>query len=336
MINLVQLDHYDSQGMYKIYDEWPKLALEGYNQNQKFDGIKEINHIVFCGMGGSGTIGDMFYSIFSKTRIHVSVVKGYLLPNTVNERTLVITTSISGNTIETLTVLDTARKKGCKIIAVSSGGKMEEYCKKYNIDFRKIIQNHSPRASFPRFLFSLIKILENFLPLESNDVLNSITELEGMRKNISSSNLHDSNQSIKIAKWITGIPLIYFPWGLNAAAIRFKNSLQENSKIHVMSEDIIEACHNGIVSWENKSNVQPILIQGKDDYHKTIERWSILKEYFHENKINYYEVYSIDGDILSKLINLIYLLDYASIYFAVINKTDPSTIKSIEFIKNRL
>jgi len=52
------------------------------------------------------------------------------------------------------------------------------------------------------------------------------------------------------------IPLIYYPYGLQAAAIRFKNSLQENSKIHVISEDVIETCHNGIVSWESKSNVK--------------------------------------------------------------------------------
>ena len=130
--------------------------------------------------------------------------------------------------------------------------------------------------------------------------------------------------------------MIYYPFGLNVAATRFKNSLQENSKIHAITEDVVEACHNGIVSWEKSTNVQPILIQGKEDYIKTKERWSIIKEYFKINSIDFQEVFSIEGNILSKLINLIYLLDYCSIYHAVLNKVEPSPIDSINFVKKRL
>ena len=74
--------------------------------------------------------------------------------------------------------------------------------------------------------------------------------------------------------------MIYYPHGLESVAIRFKNSLQENSKSHAAVEDIIEACHNGIVSWEKNSDVKPILIRGTDDYQKTKERWEIIKEFF--------------------------------------------------------
>jgi len=112
--------------------------------------------------------------------------------------------------------------------------------------------------------------------------------------------------------------------------------MQENAKSHVMAEDVIEACHNGIVSWEKPSNVQPILLQGADDYIKTKERWKILKEFFETKKIDYWEVLSVQGNILSKLITLIYHLDYTSIYLAVLNHTDPTPIGPIDFIKNRL
>jgi len=322
--------------MYEVCDKWPEIARESFESEQSEVNFDGINHIVFAGMGGSGAIGDLFSSILSKTNIHVSIVKGYLLPNTISKNSLVITTSISGNTVETLTVLDSARRKNCKIVILSSGGKMEKYCKKYNLDFRKISQNHSPRASFAGFIYSLIKILEGLLPITKENVNESIIELKKTRKLISSSNLTDSNPSLELAKWITGIPLIYYPWGLNAAAIRFKNSLQENSKLHAMTEDVIEACHNGIVSWEKSTNVQPILIQGKDDYIKTKERWEVLKEYFDTNKISYKEIMSVNGNILSKIINLIYVLDYASIYKAVLTKTDPSPINSIDFIKKRI
>ena len=89
--------------------------------------------------------------------------------------------------------------------------------------------------------------------------------------------------------------MIYYPWGLEAAAIRFKASLQENAKTHAIIEDVIEACHNGIVSWERKSEVKPILIEGQDDYIKTKERWSILKEYFEKNNIDYREIFLLKG-----------------------------------------
>ena len=322
--------------MYKIYDEWPEIAQESFEINRKPVNFEGIEHIVFAGMGGSGAIGDLFSSILSKSNIHVSLVKGYLLPKTVDKNTLVVATSVSGNTLETLTVLDSARKTDCHLIAFSSGGKMEEYCKKYNIDFRKIVKNHSPRASFSGFLYYLLRVLENILPITTEEINKSIKELQNTRNLISSSNLTNSNPSLKLAKWIKGIPLIYYPAGLNSAAIRFKNSLQENSKIHVMTEDVIEACHNGIVSWEKPSKVQPILLRGTDDYEKTKERWEIIKEYFGGKGIDYNEIISVEGNILSKLINLIYLLDYTSIYYSVLSEIDPSPIYSINFVKKRL
>ena len=130
--------------------------------------------------------------------------------------------------------------------------------------------------------------------------------------------------------------MIYYPWGLQAAAIRFKNSLQENAILHVVAEDVIEACHNGIVSWEKRSVVQPILIEGYDDYIKTKERLEILKRYFDENEIDYREVKSTKGSIISKLISLIYFLDYVSIYKAILSGVDPSPVKSSDYIKSSL
>jgi glucose/mannose-6-phosphate isomerase len=130
--------------------------------------------------------------------------------------------------------------------------------------------------------------------------------------------------------------MIYYPWGLQAAAVRFKSSLQENAKSHAIIEDVIEASHNGVMAWEKPSDVKPILLQGQDDYVKTKERWKILKEYFAQNNIDYKEIVSVKGSILTKLVCLIYLLDYASIYHAIIKGTDPSPVKSIDFIKARL
>ncbi len=336
LLNLESLEKFDTQGMYKTYNKWPEIARHCYEEN--FDKIDfgEISHIVFAGMGGSGTIGDIFSAILSKTNIHVEVVKGYLLPKTVDSKSLIVITSVSGNTEETFNVLDSAYNLKCKIIAFSDGGKIQKFCNDKGLNHRKISMNHSPRASLPAYLFSILRSLESLLPIENEDIINSLNELEKQRDVISSENLNDKNQAIDLAKIISGIPLIYYPAGLQAAAIRFKNSLQENAKMHAITEDIIESCHNGIVSWSNPSDVKPILIQGTDDYIKTKERWKILKQFFDEKNIDYVEINSVNGSILSKLISLIYLLDYSTIYKAILTEIDPTPVDSIDFIKNRL
>lgn len=336
MLTIDDLTRYDPSGMHKIYDRWPQIAEESYNSIHQEADFKNIDHIVFSGMGGSGALGDIFSSILSKTSIHVAVVKGYHLPNTVDSNTLVVATSISGNTQETLSVLESAVKTGCNVISFSSGGKMEEYCLKHKVEHRKISQLHSPRASFTEFLFTILKVLRGVLPVKEEDIRNSIVDMKKLCNQISSSNLNEQNESLRLAEWICGIPIIYYPFGLQAAAIRFKNSLQENSKKHAMIEDVIEACHNNLVALEKPANVNPILIEGHDDYIKTKERWNILKEYFQKNNIEYKEVFSLKGGIITKIINLIYLLDYTSIYLAALSHVDPSPTNSIDFIKNRL
>jgi len=336
LIDITALKKYDTEKMHEVYDRWPKIAKKSYESDLKPVDFKDIDHIIFAGMGGSGTVGDLFSAVLSKTDIHVNVVKGYLLPKTVDENTLVISTSISGNTRETLSILESAHKSNCKKIAFSLGGKIESYSKKNGIEYRKIPELHSPRASFCGYVYSILKVLNSVIPIQKHDILESLGELEKTSHKINSNNLTETNPSLELAEWISGIPLIYYPFGLQAAAIRFKNSMQENAKSHVMAEDVIEACHNGIVSWEKPSNVQPILLQGADDYVKTKERWTILKEYFKKNNIDFREVFSIKGNILSKLINLVYFLDYTSIYKATIQQIDPSPIKSIDFVKNQL
>ena len=273
--------------MYKIYDDWPTLAKEAYASDLESTNFENIDHIVFAGMGGSGAIGDLFSSILSKTNIHTSVVKGYLLPKTVDKNTLVVTTSVSGNTVEILTVLESAHKLDCQTIAFCSGGKMKQFCIDNDINFRIINLIHSPRASLITYVYSILNVLHNILPIDKNDILSSIDSLFEIHKQISSNNLTDSNPAINLANWIDGIPLIYFPHGLQPTAIRLKSSLQENSKIHAMTEDVIEACHNGIVAWETTSTVQPILLRGTDDYIKTKERFSIIEQYFTENNIDF-------------------------------------------------
>ena len=336
LLTLEQLRAIDSQSMFNAYDKWPEIAKQNYANNFSKIDVNNIDHIVFAGMGGSGTIGDVFSSILSKIDIHVTVVKGYLLPKTVNDRTLVVCTSISGNTRETLSILENSKTSQAKFVSFSSGGIMEQFCKKNNLEHFKIKETHSPRVSLVGFLYSALNVLEQTIPINKNDVNESINSLYKIQKLIGSNNLNEKNEALNLAQWIKEILIVYYPWGLQSAAIRFKNSMQENAKKHVICEDIIEMCHNGIVSWEKPSNIQPILMQGKDDHFKTIERWSIVKEFFRKKGIECKEIFSVNGSILTKLVCLIYTLDMATIYNAAINKIDPSPVDSIDFIKKKL
>ena len=336
MLDISILQKYDKNKMYEVYDNWPNLAAKFFRQNHDQVDLKDFEHVVFCGMGGSGTVGDTLAAILSKTNIHIDIVKGYHLPKTVGPNSLAVLTSASGNTVETLTVMNTAKKTGCKIIAFSSGGKMAQYCKKNSIEYRKVPILNSPRASFPIFLYTILNVLGQLLPVKKTDVLESISYLKKTRMKISSLNLVDSNPSLELANWIKGTPMIYYPMGLQASAVRFKNSLQENAKMHAATEDIIEACHNGIVAWEKTSNFQPVLIQGKNDYVKTKELWKTIEQYFALNKIEYRKIHSVSGNIISKVINMIYLLDYSTIYLSLLRKVDPTPVKSIDYIKSRL
>ncbi len=335
-MNIEDLQKIDTKGMYETYDNWPKIAKESIESNPRKLNMKGIEHIIFAGMGGSGSIADVITSILSKEDIHVTIVKGYHLPKNLKSNSLVVTISVSGDTKEVLTILENAINTDARIAAFSSGGKMEDFCKLNNIFHERIAAIHSPRASFPKFLFTILKSLEEIIPIKSEDLIETVNELEKTKKMIHSGNLTKENISLQLAKWIQDIPLIYYPWGLQSAAIRFKNALQENSKLHVITEDVVEASHNGIVAWEKKSNVKPILIRGKDDYIKTIERWEVLIEFFKSRNIDFFEIKSVDGSILSKIVNLIFLFDYCSIYHAVLNNIDPSPVNAIDFIKSKL
>ncbi len=336
MLELEKIKKIDTEKMYQVYDDWPKIAEEHITKKISQIDIKDVDHIVFVGMGGSGTIGDILSSVLSKTEIHCTVVKGYVLPKTVDKNTLVVSTSISGNTDETLSITKLLLKNNCHSVSFSSGGMLEKFSKNNNLPYYNIEKIHSPRASLVGYLFSIINVLNQILPITQSEIYDSLSQLKTISKKINSTNLSDTNTSLQLAYWIKQIPLIYYPAGLHSSAIRFKNSLQENSKSHVMIENVIETCHNGIVSWEKQSNVQPILLQGTDDNIKTIERWKILKDFFEKKQIDYFDIFSVDGGILSKIICLIYQFDFVSIYNAVINDINPTPVNSIDYIKSKL
>jgi len=325
----------DPQGMQKLYDMWPEIAMESFEMTQDYIDFKNPNHVVFAGMGGSGLVNEVLISLYSKNQDQISKVNGFDIPEHLTSNDVFIATSVSGNTLETLTALDSARKIGCRIIAFSSGGKIEDYCKKYGLEHRMIPIFLSPRTSFTSFLYSMLRVLQPILPITEGDVRESLVELSSLKQKIYSLNLTETNLALNLADWFPKTPAIYYSKQLETSAVRLKNSFNENAKSHAIVNELLEACHNDIVCWELPTTSKPIMVRAKNDDKRIVETWEIMKEFFEEKKIDYKEIFSNNGKILSQLVGLIYLFDYSTIYYAIKCGINPSPIVSTEFFKNK-
>jgi len=112
--------------------------------------------LIYVQSRGSGAAGEVIRGVLSKSNYHTTIIKGYTLPHTVDSNTLVIATSISGNSEEPLTILEQIKKSRAKVVGISAGGKMQDVCKKYNYPHIKIEQVNSPRTSLPIVLYSIL------------------------------------------------------------------------------------------------------------------------------------------------------------------------------------
>ena len=335
-LDAAAVERIDTRGMAMAYSAWPEMARSAYRSASPLPRGPLPHHVVFAGMGGSGARSDLFESVLSGDDIHVDVVKGYHLPRTAGPDTLVVATSISGNTAETMSVLRSASAAGCRTVSFSDGGSMGEYCERRGLAHVRVRMEHSPRASLPSFLYAMLGALADELPVRGADVGESISVLEEIAPSVADASLGGENPALSLAAWLPDIPLVYYPWGLRAAAIRFKNSLQENAKTHAMAEDVMEACHNGIVAWGRDSRVRPVMVRGGDDHERTKERWGILEGFFRSRGISHRTVTAPGSSILARLVGLMYTLDYASIYRAVMLGVDPTPVEPIEYVKERL
>ncbi|MCA9826963.1 MAG: glucose-6-phosphate isomerase [Nitrosopumilus sp.] len=319
-----------AQEMIDVYRSWPEHAEESFNSSEKVD--VKFNDILVSGMGGSGIIANILYGL---TDHQIFVAKGYFLPKKIAKDTLVICNSASGNTIETLTLLKTAHKTGCKIIAFSSGGKIEKYCKDNKIPFNKYKMLNSPRTSLVFSLYTILGSLSESLGLPKTQITESISNLKKTRDLIFSAD-KENNPSVKLAKFMSKIPICYYSPLLLPAALRFKNDLQENCKKHAMIEEIAESCHNSINAWERPSNISPILFRKQDDHILIKKQFDVVKEYLESKKVPYFETFAPKGNLLNALINTMYHMGYATILRAISDGIDPTDIPAIRFIKARL
>lgn len=289
----------------------------------------EFKNVVITGMGGSGIVGDVIYSLlYSKSRMPVMVIKDAKMPGWVGQGSLVCVISYSGNTLESLSAVLDAVNAGAEVCVVTSGGKLLRFAMSKGLTYAKVDQGLAPRAAFPLLLIATLKVLEFY----------GITIYEDLKKSLNA--LKYTPEVDNVAKelayfMLNSLPVIISSYRLYPIAVRFKNELNENSKLMAKVEVVPEWGHNDIVGWESPLDIiRAVVVYDGDPLMEFVAK------FLSDLKIPTY-VFSLKGDdLLSKILYGVYVAGLASIYLAELRKVDPVATKSIdrykEFLNSRI
>jgi glucose/mannose-6-phosphate isomerase len=335
------IQKYDTENQFKVLKDSYKQIASAWNNKIDLSDLKreEFSSIVFCGLGGSAISGDLLIDYLSvELSIPFSVVRGYDIPSFANNNTLIIISSYSGNTEETISCFNQAIKKDCKIIAITSGGKIEAEAKKNKIPIVKIESGFQPRYALGLSFFSLMKVMQELGFINEEKNVKSITDL-WQRRGEEYSN--ENNISFRIAEQLTGfIPVIYSAAFLSSAGYRFKCQLNENSKLHAFHHNIPEMNHNEIIGWESYKekifHAKIIYLLDKEYHSQNLKRFSILKEILSKQKLDILTLESNEADKKVRIMDLIFLCDWITFYAAVLRGYNPSEIDFIHQMKKSL
>ena len=281
----------------------------------------DFDNVVVTGMGGSGIVGRIFSELYSEKP--VEVVSDYQLPKYANDRTLVIGVSYSGNTEETISVLNQAQREHCITVAITSGGKISE------MGFQTVLipGGLQPRSSLG---YMLMPILSTFL-----DIANNVRDATFERlKNMDENHSKEEMLALEIFKE-QRIPVImgFFPFSW--VAYRWKTQFNENSKIMAFSNYFPELNHNetmAIGDTFRRDLFKYIAFRGSANnrIEKRIEETSKI------TGVDFYQVTAEGNSIIEKLFFLVHYGDYVSYHLAKLRNVDPQDVSKIELLKKRL
>jgi glucose/mannose-6-phosphate isomerase len=324
--------------MDKLITAFPQNILDALAiaEAQTFQQPKmPIHTIVICGMGGSGIGGKIVAQWVEKeSPIPVIVLQDYDLPTFVNEHTLVIGSSYSGNTEETLAAVKQAKTKGAHIMGITSGGELESFCASNNYDYVIVPGGNPPRSATA---FSIVQLINIFVKFG----IISDANLAEMRK--SSDLLIQESESIhalakKIADFLYGkVGVIYSSPQYEAIAIRARQQFNENSKYLSWHHTIPEMNHNELVGWGGGDDRFAVLMLHTNDMNpRNQKRFEITKSTIEKKAAGVMDIEGIGATQIEKSFYLIHLVDWASYYLCALNKVDIMDIVVIDFLKDEL
>lgn len=299
-------------------------------------GKHPVTSILICGMGGSG-IGANFTASFvaSVCPVPIFFSKGYEVPAFAGEHTLAICSSYSGSTEETLAAYKTLQQRGAKIVAIASGGPLIELAKEDGHDYVMLPGGiPSPRACLGYSVVAQLGVLIKLGLAPSHlldDVDSAALALEEKSQEIMEKARHLA------AALVDKIPVIYTTDRSEALAVRFRQQLNENSKMLCWHHVIPEQNHNELVGWrEENSKLAVIFLRHKDDLPRNQSRLELVKEVVSNFAGTVIELWSKGDNFIERTFYLVHLVDWCTVYLAEMRKVDVDEIKVIDYLKSTL
>ena len=305
---------------------------------------KGITSILVTGMGGSAIGGDLIRSYLAGAlKIPFVVSRSYVLPSFVGKSTLVVVSSYSGNTEETLSSYREALKRKAKILCITTGGAAERIARTHHHDCIKVPPGLQPRAALGYSFFPLLVALERmgFIGSQRRAIQETISGLK-FRSLMYRDPQSPANLPLKTASRLYGrLPVIYSSVdSFDAINVRWRGQINENAKQLAFGHVLPEMNHNEIVGWNvNRSLMKKMCVVFLRDRgtHKQVQRrmdvtMKIVKRY----ASGVQEVWSEGGSLLARMFSLVYFGDWMSYYLAILNKQNPTPVKAIDYLKSEL
>jgi glucose/mannose-6-phosphate isomerase len=324
--------------MDQLIDHFPQQLKEALEiaRNLSLAPIEnEIHEIVISGMGGSGIGGDFVrHIVWDECLVPVFVIKGYEFPAFGDKNTLVIVSSYSGNTEETIAVMEKAMEATCYIVCLSSGGKIQELAEKNKIPFIAVpAGSPSPRACLGYSIVLQLAVLHQY-GLITSSIPDSFLIASDLIK-------FEKDEIKSKAKTIAGqlegkIAVLYTTNMFEPVAVRLRQQLNENSKVLCWHHTFPEMNHNELVGWVDKTQLAVIFLRNKDDNKRNIKRMDISKDIIAGKTNTIIEVYSKGQNRVEKMIYMIHLADWISYFLASFRKVDVMEVNVINNLKYAL
>lgn len=340
------IQQYDKSGMKKLLQDFHLQVSEAVDIGNSISipiSASEIDSIVVTGLGGSAIGGDTLRSYLAGTlKIPLFVNRHYTLPAFVNNRTLVIVSSYSGNTEETIAAHLEAVKRKARILCISSGGKTTELASKYRQPIITIPRGYPPRAALGFSFFPVLMALTamKLISSQEKDIRETIRLLKKNAKSYSS--LDKQNRSLEIAKHLyTKLPIIYSSADrFDVVNLRWRGQLAENAKMLSFGHVLPEMNHNELVGWKVLRRIMQdmvvVFLKDRGDHKRVQLRMKITKDVVDQYASSVVEVASEGISLLARMFSLIQLGDWVSFYLAILNGVDPTPVRIIDYLKNEL